>query len=286
MTAVILPWTPARRGWPGNYVDAIQQVGEIGMVRLPWPVSGLTDLPARSDAWLLNREDAEQTEGIVGHGITVTEPYEADGIQGVRAYIDVDFDLLLPLGDGVLTDTLTETIPCFEWDTVDARLVPPASEPAIRASWAAHVRPSARSLAATPGTLPANALIRTLVNRYEHDQHAARIAIAHHGSRCRACDLDFEIKYGPHGAGFIDVHHAVPVSQLRWDYELDPVTDLIPLCLNCHYMAHQRGPDPYSVAELRAMISAAGHLAGSIPTKEQLLAQEEAKRLINPEVRG
>jgi len=38
--------------------------------------------------------------------------------------------------------------------------------------------------------------------------------------------------------GYIEVRHVVPVSQLGDDYVVDPKDDLIPLCPNCHAVAH------------------------------------------------
>ena len=113
-----------------------------------------------------------------------------------------------------------------------------------------------------PGTVPAAAVTRVEVNRYEHSPDARRVCVAHHGTSCAACGFSFEIAYGEIGKDFIPVHHLVPVSQLGSSYELDPVTDLVPLCANCHAMAHHGVTDPAHVAELRRIMAAAGFLTG------------------------
>lgn len=93
------------------------------------------------------------------------------------------------------------------------------------------------------------------VNRYERDRRNRSAALAIHGHSCKACDLDMGKRYGPAASGFIEVHHVTPVSEVGAGYIIDPRTDLVPLCPNCHSIAHRRSP-PFSVAEIRAMLSA------------------------------
>lgn len=101
--------------------------------------------------------------------------------------------------------------------------------------------------------LPEGALVRIEVNRYERDRRNRAAALVIHGYRCKACWLDMEQIYGPDAAGLIEVHHVTPVSQLGVDYIIDPATDLVPLCPNCHSVIHRRTP-PFSVAEIAAML--------------------------------
>ena len=100
--------------------------------------------------------------------------------------------------------------------------------------------------------LPEGAKIRVEVNRYERDRRNRAAALAIHGYRCKACDLDMGDRYGPDAAGFIEVHHVTPVSEVGPAYIINPYTDLAPLCPNCHAVAHRRSP-PFSIDELRAM---------------------------------
>lgn len=51
-----------------------------------------------------------------------------------------------------------------------------------------------------------------------------------------------EKQYGNIGKGFIHVHHLVPLSAIKQDYQLNPNTDLIPVCPNCHAMLHRTHP--------------------------------------------
>ena len=76
------------------------------------------------------------------------------------------------------------------------------------------------------------------------------ICISVHGTRCKVCSLDFGELYGEIGRGFIHVHHVVPVSQMNPDYKINPVSELVPVCPNCHSMLHRQNP-PLLIAELK-----------------------------------
>jgi 5-methylcytosine-specific restriction protein A len=102
--------------------------------------------------------------------------------------------------------------------------------------------------------LPEGAKVRVEMNRYERDRRNRAAALAIHGYSCKACDVDLSERYGVAAAGFIEVHHTTPVSEVGAGYIIDPATDLVPLCPNCHGVAHRRSP-PYSVDELREMLA-------------------------------
>lgn len=68
---------------------------------------------------------------------------------------------------------------------------------------------------------------------------------------CDVCEFDFEQKYGELGAGYIEAHHTVPVSQLTGDTRTQ-LSDLALVCSNCHRMLH-RGPRLLSIDELKAL---------------------------------
>ncbi len=100
------------------------------------------------------------------------------------------------------------------------------------------------------------------VNAYERDPRARKACIRYHGTRCSVCNIDFGERYGPFGAGFIHVHHKRPLGLWRKEYRLNPITDLIPVCPNCHAMLHAFNP-PLDVEELRARYLAPGEIAAS-----------------------
>ncbi len=95
------------------------------------------------------------------------------------------------------------------------------------------------------------AVAQVLVNRYERDKAARDACLAKNGSRCKVCGLLFSEQYGSIGDGFIHVHHTRPLATMRKEYQIDPQTDLVPVCPNCHAMLHTCEP-PLSIEELKA----------------------------------
>jgi 5-methylcytosine-specific restriction protein A len=93
-----------------------------------------------------------------------------------------------------------------------------------------------------------------LSKRYERSRLNRAACVSVHGFRCAACYLDMAERYGEIAEGFIHVHHIVPLSLMGESYRLNPVSDLIPLCPNCHAIAHLRTP-PLSPLEIRELFS-------------------------------
>jgi 5-methylcytosine-specific restriction enzyme A len=88
--------------------------------------------------------------------------------------------------------------------------------------------------------------------RYERRPVNREICLSLRGRRCFCCDLDFGETYGKGADGFIEVHHTTPVSQMGPAYIVNPATDLVPICSNCHSVVHLTIP-PRSVDEVRAL---------------------------------
>lgn len=84
---------------------------------------------------------------------------------------------------------------------------------------------------------------KVLVNRYERNPVARNRCLAVHGTKCMICGFDAETVYGADFTGKIEVHHIVPISKIDADYKVDPETDLIPVCPNCHTILHTKKPD-------------------------------------------
>ncbi|KAA0677654.1 HNH endonuclease [Roseomonas genomospecies 6] len=99
------------------------------------------------------------------------------------------------------------------------------------------------------------AATRITVNRYERDISARKRCIEHHGAKCAVCDLKMEDRYGEPGKDYIEVHHRTPLWQIRESYVVNPITDLVPVCPNCHAMLHRQSP-PLSPEALRERLKA------------------------------
>ncbi|MCB5283744.1 MULTISPECIES: HNH endonuclease [unclassified Arthrobacter] len=316
MSAIILGWDPdPRNDW--NDATVRGRVAEAGRCFVPWRVNGAWNLSAGTDAWLFLQGPGGR--GLIGHGVVVSEQQDAaqraaaqqesgqqesgqqesgQAVAGQVAaripgtvqddapvFVHLAVDALLPPGEHIAVAVLKAAVPGIEWEDVDAfgLGVEPADEAALRALWRDAGPPAgADPTQHPPGTYPQGAVTRAEVNRYERDPDARRACIALHGTSCAACGFSFELTYGDVGADLMPVHHLVPVSRLGSRYELDPLTDLVPLCGNCHAVAHRGGSTARTVAELRRIIAGAGFLRDSVVTAEQLESQRQARELLGP----
>lgn len=91
-------------------------------------------------------------------------------------------------------------------------------------------------------------------NTYERNPQLRAAAIRVHGVVCMGCAFNFEAKYGAIGSGFIEVHHTKPISSLGGAASVDPTSDLVVLCSNCHSIVHRKRPSPLSLEALRTLV--------------------------------
>lgn len=95
---------------------------------------------------------------------------------------------------------------------------------------------------------------QVLVNTYERDRRNRAAAVSIHGYRCKACGRTMSEIYGEVANNMIDIHHVIPLSIASENYIPNIITDLLPLCPNCHAIAHRRNP-PYMIEEIKSMIN-------------------------------
>ena len=91
------------------------------------------------------------------------------------------------------------------------------------------------------------------VKKRERSARNRMLCIAYHGPRCCVCGFDSKSHYGPE-VQIIEVHHVQPLSSLEAPRPFDPITDLVPLCPNCHRAIHSKRPIPLTPNELRDVI--------------------------------
>jgi hypothetical protein len=75
------------------------------------------------------------------------------------------------------------------------------------------------------------------------------------GYRCAVCEVDYRERYGKLGERCVDAHHRVPFADLdEGPSAVDPRTDFVIVCSNCHRMLHAEAP-PLSIDRLREIRS-------------------------------
>jgi 5-methylcytosine-specific restriction enzyme A len=95
-----------------------------------------------------------------------------------------------------------------------------------------------------------------LGTRYERLKSLRSQAVRLHGTTCFACGFSFEEMYGDIGKGFTEVHHVFPLASVGEAHPVNPLTDLVPLCANCHRMIHRNPKEPLTVDQLVEIVEA------------------------------
>lgn len=88
---------------------------------------------------------------------------------------------------------------------------------------------------------------------YERNPKLRAKALKLHGTTCKVCGFNFNEVYGNHGEGYIEIHHLYPLSSRDKQESVNPMTDLVPLCSNCHRMIHRK-KQLLSIDELKKLI--------------------------------
>lgn len=102
------------------------------------------------------------------------------------------------------------------------------------------------------------------VNACERNGKAVRICKQHYLNKykkltCQICGFDFGAFYGEEYNNMIHIHHVVPLSKQKGNHKLNPKTDLLPVCPNCHLVLHAN--DGISVEDLKKRLAENNHSA-------------------------
>lgn len=76
---------------------------------------------------------------------------------------------------------------------------------------------------------------------------------------CSACNFNFENHYGERGRGFIEIHHLTPIFAYENEFEQNlnaALSNVAPVCSNCHRMIHRNNDELLSIPSLKALIQA------------------------------
>lgn len=100
--------------------------------------------------------------------------------------------------------------------------------------------------------------IHELSVRIERSRANRMACIAIHGLGCAACGMRMSDRYGELARDLVEVHHLHPLASLDVPRSVDPRSDLVPLCPNCHRVAHLVTP-PLLPSQIReSLISSRG----------------------------
>lgn len=94
---------------------------------------------------------------------------------------------------------------------------------------------------------------RIAINAYERNIEARSKCIDHYGPKCQVCGMSFKEAYGPEFERIIHVHHLRKISEIGESYVVNPISDLRPVCPNCHAAIHNN-KEPFTIEEIKGKI--------------------------------
>lgn len=177
--------------------------------------------------------------GRLGHLFCDATEYESDKNEGGRYHWWAVWSLGYSTSKGFVWEMLSEVAEALE-----------------RLGWVAPGEAKIPEEIVSEDRYIEGATRRIAVNAYERNREARRICLKHHGTRCTICAIDLELVYGSIAQGFIHVHHLKPLSEVGVQYEVDPITDLRPVCPNCHSIIHL-GKRTRSIEEVKELLDSA-----------------------------
>jgi 5-methylcytosine-specific restriction protein A len=261
MSVFLLTWNPTL--WiidDEEWSHGIATISAGGVTEGSWSIGQRSSGVYPGDSVLLVR--LAEDRGIVASGRATSVAYKDLHWDEVRAkkkdlanFVKVEWDVQVEIANRLPTEELLEEFPEVHWNNLmgsGVRVVDEVSEILLQ-HWYDHV---GIVLEVFPDEVPTyieGGTRSVLVNRYERNPVARRACLDEYGANCAVCGFDGQKTYGKEGDGLIHVHHRIEISQVRHEYEVDPINDLIPVCPNCHAMIHRRRP-AYSIEEVKKML--------------------------------
>lgn len=243
----LLTWNPSN--WNDWDFDDVVSNSKSGMVYTDqWSTGNRTNIYAGERVYLMRQGDHQ---GLIGSGYTISDGFVGehwDGSARPMNAVYVDLDIILPVKEVLNVTELSNNDLGIKWNSIYAsgNSVPVESASKLEAIWQDHLKSISRSIERIPNEIVAptryveGAVSRVYVNRYERDSKARDKCIETWGLNCVVCGFNFESNYGELGKGFIHVHHLRDLASIGEEYEVNPDSDLRPVCPNCHAMLHRK----------------------------------------------
>lgn len=256
MNAYLYVWNPNKWVW-SDQQDAIYRVNNGDQYDMYWSC-GNTKRIEIGDLFFLMRLGVEP-KGIIGCGYISSQPYYLphwDEQKATEGKLALRTDLLFKaLSENPIVSLtyLQDKYPNYTW-------TPPAgglSIPNEIAQELLSLIQNNKNFSFEPAAkkeiqLFAEGKSKNITYKsYDRSPAARQACIEHYGYSCSVCSFNFEKNYGKFGAKYIEVHHLKQIADMGDEYMINPITDLRPVCANCHRMLHKTRP-PLSIEELKA----------------------------------
>ena len=259
MKTYLLVWNPKRWSW--DHIEKnIEEVNKFGWCSENWSCGNNKSIEPGDRVFLI--KVGTEPKGIVGAGTVMTSPYEGKHWSGENKetlYIDIEFEALLnPEKEPILTLDILQVgkIAKQHWTPQSSGIsIQPELVEELEAVWFDFLKTS--NIRHNPfkeeETYTEGSSNQVTLTKYERNPYARKVCIEHFGYSCSVCGFNFEEVYGVLGKDFIHVHHITPIAKVKGEYPIDPLSDLVPVCPNCHAMLH-RQKDGIPLEELKSLL--------------------------------
>lgn len=265
----LFAWNPNKWDWV-DLQKKINQIETVGYTEERWSCGNSKSIKKGDRVFLIRL--GQEPRGIMGSGYAKSSIYVAshwDGTEGNTSnYIDIDFDILINPEENVLFDkealevidpnNIQNWFPHQSGISIKQEIVG-----ALESKWFnfiiehKYIKNSFVSVDILNGaneTFCEGKSKDVMQTRYERNPEARKRCLLHYGYSCKVCSFNFEDHFGEVGKGYIHVHHINQISEIRKEYNINPIKDLIPVCPNCHVMIHSKRP-AFTIEEIKAIIA-------------------------------
>jgi 5-methylcytosine-specific restriction protein A len=264
MKTFLFAWNPKKWNW-STLENSIDQIEQTGKATEKWSVISHKKIQQGDRAFLIRL--GEEPKGIMAAGFVATSPFLSKHWSGEDKLVHrvmIDFEVILnPIKDPLLTiDILNEgNLAKVNWTPQSSGIeINPEFTDELEAVWfdfltTQEIRhnPFKETEKDEQKVYTEGTPNQVLITKYERNPYARKTCINHYGLSCIICGINFKEKYGEIGKDFIHVHHLKQVADIGKEYKIDPITDLRPVCPNCHAMIHKR-KEPYTIEEIKLEI--------------------------------
>lgn len=245
MATFLLTWNPKKSDW--ELPDDIVTLKRKGTLERRWSCGSNKHIFPGDRVFMLRQ--GPEPRGIIGSGSVTTGSHEDDHWDesrgGVALYVYVAWDTLSerPIIERKRLDDARFS--GVHWNSQSSGITIKAEVARrLEDEWAKATGSSFQPFAEEEDQLVfrEGAVQTVTINAYERNPHARAACLNHYGTRCSICGFDFGEVYGPAGVGLIHVHHLRSIATIGRRYRINPITDLRPVCPNCHALIHRRTP--------------------------------------------
>ncbi|PSF35257.1 HNH endonuclease [Aphanothece hegewaldii CCALA 016] len=265
MATFLLTWNSKRWHW-NDFTEMVQLVQSGQLVTTRWSCGNSKRLKKGDRVFFIKL--GQEPKGIFASGSVVQNSYEDLHWHQEKASLGETVMFVHVRFETLLNPEITQILPrqslnlkplaAMHWDTQMSGIqIPENIALELEKLWLNFVNSekfSSPEEVSQDKTYYEGAVQQITVNAYERNFKARQECIKHYGINCFVCGFNFGQVFGDLGDGFIHIHHLHPLSEIKKEYNVNPIEDLRPICPNCHAMIHRRSP-PLSIEEIQTILS-------------------------------